>query len=415
MKKANLQVIPTMVESPFIIATIGGYTFGSCSASKFDNYGLHKDLNFPNYMKSMSVVKVNGALNQYTLTFTYQVAYGEDPNKLDKVFSRVATNRRISLSYGDWNAPNYIYKEETGIITSVTTSLDMASSTITYVVKCTSDAVGITSSNFNFPSMEAKPSDVITELVQSSKYGLNQVFTGMRDINKVLSSGLIASNDKKVKIQAQAQVTPLEYLNYLVNCMTDSKDTDDTKLSNSKYFLTVRDDVNNDLGGTYFTVDEVVAGTPVSLPADTYELDINYPADNYVMNFSLINDQSWAILYESALNVQDQKYSYTLDGDGKVRTTVAPNLIRSNVTGQVSAAERSWWSKMTSFPIQATLTLKGLTRHTMLMTYVKLNVWFHGGQKHISSGLYVITKQEDKIDSSGYRTTLNLLRVGGDQ
>jgi hypothetical protein len=48
------------------------------------------------------------------------------------------------------------------------------------------------------------------------------------------------------------------------------------------------------------------------------------------------------------------------------------------------------------------------------MTYVKLNVWFHGGQKHVSSGLYIITKQEDSIDASGYRTTLTLLRVGED-
>lgn len=415
MQKANLQVIPTMVESPFIIATIGGFTFGSCSGTKFDNYGLHKDINFPNYMKSISIVKVNGALNQYTLTFTYQVAYGDDPNKLDKIFSKVASNRRITLSYGDWNAPNYVYKEETGIITSVTTSLDMASSSITYVVKCTSDAVGLSSRSFNFPSREEKPSDVIKEMVKSSKYGLSQVFTGMRDNSKVLSNNLIASNDKKVHIQAQSGVTPLEYLNYLVNCMTDSKDTDDAQLSKSQYFLTVRDDVNNKLGGTYFTVEEVVSGSPVSLPADTYEIDINYPADNYVMQFSLMNDQSWAILYESALEVKSQKYSYTIDGEGRMITTVAPKLIRSNATGHISAAERSWWSKMTSFPVQATLTLKGLTRHTMLMTYVKLNVWFHGGQKHLSSGVYIITKQEDKIDSSGYRTTLTLLRVGGDE
>ena len=69
---------------------------------------------------------------------------------------------------------------------------------------------------------------------------------------------------------------------------------------------------------------------------------------------------------------------------------------------------------MTSFPIEATITLKGLTRPSILMTYVKLNVWFAGGVKHVSSGTYIITKQVDKIDSSGYTTTLTLLRVGGE-
>ena len=46
------------------------------------------------------------------------------------------------------------------------------------------------------------------------------------------------------------------------------------------------------------------------------------------------------------------------------------------------------------------------------MEYVRLNVIFHG-RKHISSGLYIITKQVDQIDMSGYRTTLSLTRIGG--
>ena len=70
---------------------------------------------------------------------------------------------------------------------------------------------------------------------------------------------------------------------------------------------------------------------------------------------------------------------------------------------------------MTEFPIEATLTIKGLTRPSILMTYVKVNVLFAGGVKHISSGIYIITKQVDEIDSSGYRTTLTLLRVSGDE
>ena len=68
---------------------------------------------------------------------------------------------------------------------------------------------------------------------------------------------------------------------------------------------------------------------------------------------------------------------------------------------------------MTEFPIKGSITLKGLTRPSILMSYVKVNVMFNG-IKHISSGLYIITKQTDTIDSSGYKTTLELLRVGGD-
>lgn len=408
MKKANLVTIPTLVESPFIIAKIGGYTFGSFNKGSYSSIGTHMNVDFPNYMKSINIVKVNGTVNTYTLNFSYQVAYGEDPNKLDKIFSRASVDRKITLSYGDWNAPSYIYKEETGIITNVTSALNMTNSSIDYTINCTSDAIGLTSSTFTFPAKEAKPSDELINMLSNARYGMQQVFTGMQNLSKVLSSGLIASNDKKVKLSAQVGVTPLEYLNYLINSMVDAAIE-----GASKYFLSIHDDVNNEFGGTYFKVTEVGGSNENSPSADTYELNVNFPSDNFITQFNVNNDQSWSILYNFNQDVPSQNYSYKVNNQGKMITTYAPTLVRG-VGGKISEAERNWWKLMTEFPITATLTFKGLTRPSLLMSYVKLNVWFHGGQKHISSGIYVITKQQDNIDSSGYKTTLTLLRVGGD-
>lgn len=407
-KAANLVSIPTLVQSPFIIANIGGVTFGTFSG----NY--RTNATYPNYMESMSVTKVNGTVNTYTLNFHYQVATGQDPNLLDKIFSRATKDRRIILQYGDWMAPNYIYKEEQCIITNVTTRLNMSSSSLDYTLQCTSDAIGLNSTQFNFPSRNAKPSDVILQLLSNSKYGLKDVFTGMRNKNSVLAKNLIASNDKKVQLVAQNNTTILNYLNYLVGCMVDNKTPEENKLSNSKYFLTINDDYTNDLGGTYFKVSEVSADAAVYNATDTYELDINYPGDNFVTEFSLNNDQSWAILYEYAGDVKQEEYTYNIRDDGTIETLSSPSLLTSSLTNGKSAYKSQWWSYMTEFPITATLTLKGLTRPSMLMTYVKLNVWFAGGQKHISSGTYIITKQTDSITSAGYTTTLTLLRVGGD-
>ena len=407
-KAANLVSIPTLVQSPFIIANIGGVTFGTFSG----NY--RTNATYPNYMESMSVTKVNGTVNTYTLNFHYQVATGQDPNLLDKIFSRATKDRRIILQYGDWMAPNYIYKEEQCIITNVTTRLNMSSSSLDYTLQCTSDAIGLNSTQFNFPARNAKPSDVILQLLSNSKYGLKDVFTGMRNKNVVLSKNLIASNDKKVQLLPQNNTTILNYLNYLVGCMVDNKTPEENKLSTSKYFLTINDDYNNDLGGTYFKVSEVSANAAVYNATDTYELDINYPGDNFVTEFSLNNDQSWAILYEYAGDVKQEEYTYNIRDDGTIETLSSPSLLTSSLTNGKSAYKTQWWSYMTEFPITATLTLKGLTRPSMLMTYVKLNVWFAGGQKHISSGTYIITKQTDSITSAGYTTTLTLLRVGGD-
>ena len=68
-------------------------------------------------------------------------------------------------------------------------------------------------------------------------------------------------------------------------------------------------------------------------------------------------------------------------------------------------------TKVTQYPISATLTIQGLLRPAQLMTYLRLNVIFPGGHKHISSGLYIITQQQDNIDGNGYRTTLSLTRI----
>ena len=416
MANANLVSIPTMVESPFIIVEIGGHTFGSFSGNtKGTPNGLHQNVEFPSYMKSMSVVKVNGTLNTYTIAFSYQVAFGDDPNLLDKIFSSATVDRKISISYGDWNAPEYLYKKETGIITGITSTLNMASASIDYTVKCTSDAIGLTSTSYSFPGQTAKPSDVIMDMLNNIRYGFQQVFTGMRNMQQVIAIGLIASDDKPVRLKPQVNVTPLEYLNYLVNSMRSSSDPDDGSLGSSKYFLSVHDEVDSSAGGTYFKVSKVTADSKGGSEADTYTLDINYPTDNLVTNFALVNDQSWAILYEYSQKSKQQMYSYSLNNEGKLVTTYSPSLMRDTYSGDVSPATQSWWALMTGFPIQATVTIKGLVRPSILMSYVRLNVWFHGGAKHLSSGLYIITKQEDKLDATGYKTTLSLTRVGGDE
>ena len=405
----NLVSIPTLVQSPFIVVTIGGVTFGTYTGDTYQT-----NVTYPNFMKSMSVVKVNGTVNTYTLNFQYQVRTGDDPNLLDKIFSKATVDRQITFQYGDWNAPAYIYKEEKAIITNVTSSLDMNNSMINYTVSATSDAIGLSSTLYSFPAREAKPSDVFLNLVSNSRYGLKKVFTGMRNTSNILQNSLIASNDKKVKLLAQKDVSVLEYMNYLTDSMISTSNKEGSVIQNSKYYLTIHDDFTNDVGGTYFQVSEVSKNTQTIKSTDTYEIDVNYPGDNFVTQFSLTNDQSWAILYEFNEAVKQEQYSYKIRDDGSIETSYTPSMMKSDTTDALSPSKSSWWSRMTEFPIEATLTIKGLTRPSMLMTYVKLNVLFAGGVKHISSGTYIITKQVDNIDSNGYTTTLTLLRIAGD-
>ena len=103
---------------------------------------------------------------------------------------------------------------------------------------------------------------------------------------------------------------------------------------------------------------------------------------------------------------------YKLNDDGNIETQYSPNVTTSPFYQYSTQYDTEWWSQVTQFPISATLTIKGLIRPAILMNYVKINAYFYG-QKHLSSGLYIITKQVDSISASGYRTTLSLTRIPG--
>lgn len=415
MATIKLNSVPTLVESPFIIVTIGKYTLGSYTGNKTTtSLGMLAQVNFPNFVNSLNITKVNGTVNTYTIGIIYQIAPGDDPNLIDKIFSSVSATRRLSLSYGDWRNPASIYKEETALITNVTSSLDMSASKITYTVQCVSDAMSLASAVYDFPAREAKPSDIIKEMLKDVSYGLLTVFKGMVDFQRVITNGLIASNDKKVKIEARQNMNIIEYLNFLVGAMTSvDSESKDTIIQSGNYYLAIHDDITNALGGTYFEVKEVKAGTKVS-NYDVYEVDVGYPGDNFVTQFNLTNNQQYTILYDYAGKIEQTKYIYSIDNNGQLSTQYAPSIARSKSLQKVTEQNKNWWTKVTQFPIQATLTIKGLTRPSILMSQVSINTVMYG-QKHISSGLYIITKQQDKLDSNGYTTTLTLLRIGGDE
>lgn len=415
MATIKLNSVPTLVESPFIIVTIGKYTLGSYTGNKTTtSLGMLAQVNFPNFVNSLNITKVNGTVNTYTIGIVYQIAPGDDPNLIDKIFSSVSATRRLSLSYGDWRNPASIYKEETALITNVTSSLNMSASKITYTIQCVSDAMSLASAVYDFPAREAKPSDIIKEMLKDVGYGLLTVFKGMVDFQRVITNGLIASNDKKVKIEARQNMNIIEYLNFLVGAMTSvDSESKDTIIQSGNYYLAIHDDITNALGGTYFEVKEVKAGTKVS-NYDVYEVDVGYPGDNFVTQFNLTNNQQYTILYDYAGKIEQTKYIYSIDNNGQLTTQYAPSIARSKSLQKVTEQNKNWWTKVTQFPIQATLTIKGLTRPSILMSQVRINTVMYG-QKHISSGLYIITKQQDKLDSNGYTTTLTLLRIGGDE
>lgn len=406
------------VSAPIIIVTIGDKTFGLYNKTRshleiFGRYYSAIKVNYPNYIRSLQVRKLNGQLNQYTLTLDYAITPGDDPNMMDKILSTVSKSRRITFSYGDATIPSYLYRNEEAIITQITSTPDVISSKISYTIQATSTALGLHANNFNFPQYYDKPSNIIKDvLLKNKSYGLTDIFYGMHNLEVVKQLGLIKSDDREVQIQAKINISILDYLKYLVECMSSYNDDSTGIYKKKRYMLTFYDDTQTLLDGPYFRVDTAVTSSPDKTSLATYQIDIGYPTKDFVQSFSINNNQAYSILYDYAQEITTTDSVYRIADNGTLEEINSPSLAKSSNLLKTTEANRTWWSNVTQFPIKASLTIRGLLKAILLMSYIEVNVYYYG-KKHNSSGLYIVNQQDDYIDTTGYRTTLQLIRIQG--
>lgn len=417
LRTGSLLSSPNRVEAPFVRVSIGGYTFGvyeSSSKAVRTRNGVVTETatKYPNYVQNLTVKKINGTVSQYTLNIRYTINETSDPNFFEKLFSSVSSTRSINFEYGDAMLPEYIYRNEEAIITEVSNSFQINAATIDYTIKAVSTASLTLSGTYTFPSKTAKPSDIIKSLIRSTKYHLTDVFKGMRDFSLVEQYGFIASDDRIVRIPTCTNMSVLEYISFLVSYMNPTGNTNESAIKQNVYSLSTFEDTTGTFGGAYFKVQKIQRASNALNQLSTYTIDIGYPSANVVESFNIKNNQNWSIFYNYNRELNNSDYLQRIDSKGTVERIYSPQL--TNTQFEMNEADSTWWTKVTQYPIEANITIKGLLRPAILMTYVKVNVYYFG-RKHISSGYYLITSQEDRIGLEGYKTTLGLLRVAADE
>lgn len=417
IKNKSLLSSKARIQVPWVKVTIGTYTFGifdeKTKSWGKDNAGFYQPfkIQYPQYINSLEVKKINGQVNTYTLSITYPITQHDDPNFFEKVFSSVSRSRKIIFTYGDAETPAYIYKNEEAIITKVTQTFNLQSSSIAYVVNAVSSAALSTDGSITAIGKKAKPSEEIKKLFKSNK-SLQNTFTGMKvsDLDS-----LIAGDDMEVEIESKHNISAIDYINYLAGCMIPSGSA--PGLSKEIYIMTIFDDsiTSSDKSmnkkGPYFKVSKV---STIMEHGDAYEIDIGINTSTIVRSFTIEKNENYSIYYEHQNLAHPENYVRRLNGDGQWEDLYAPTSMIRPEKFDTSAADQVWWTKATQFPINATIQIQGLLRPATLMQYVRLNVIFPGGNKHLSSGLYIVTRQVDNLSSTGYATTLGLTRIKGD-
>lgn len=383
------------VEAPYGKITLGGVTIGS-----------YTNKNYPNYLNSINTVKTNGSLNEYTINLTHQIYPGDNPNYIDNLISQNGYNK-IQIEYGDAEA-GVAYRDINALLVNAKSNFDFFNNRINYTLQATSSSIMSSINRRNYSSVTAKPSTIINKMLYETGE-LLYYFPGMADRSFVNSNNLIPSNDMEVYIDAVTNTTPLNYMNKLVSYMTPIT-SKDNKLNDSIYYMNIDDNSRNE---SYFRIKQIKTNLSASAFPFMYEVDINYPDENsLVYNFSVDTDFNWPLAYEYAGGFTT--YDYDIDNAGKVSSKQLTSNIKSIAsTKGANITDKNWWTNVTEFPVKATLEVKGLTTYTLLLNYIKVNV-FYFGQKRNSSGVYIVTGQEDSLSGNGFKTKLSLLRVAGD-
>jgi hypothetical protein len=406
------------IQVPWVKVTIGDYTFGifdektKAWGKKQDGFYTPFSIQYPQYIQSLQVMKINGQVNKYTLEIDYPITQFDDPNFFEKVFSSVSRTRKIIFTYGDAETPAYVYKDEEAIITNIQQVFNLQGSTIKYTISAVSSAALSTDGSLTKPAPghKVKPSDEIKKLFRSNK-SLQNTFTGM---SASRLEDFIAGDDMQVNIESKQNISAIDYLNYLVSCMMPAGSA--PGLSKEIYVLTIYDDsitsADRSLSkkGPYFKVSKV---STIQDHSDAYEIDVGINTSTIVRSFQIEKSENYSIYYEYQKLAHPENYVRRINGDGEWEDVYAPTSMAKPDKYKTDPSDQIWWTKATQFPINATIQIQGLLRPATLMQYVRLNVIFPGGNKHISSGLYIVTKQVDVINGNGYATTLNLTRIGG--
>ncbi len=389
-----LPVINEPVEAPYFEVEIGGITFGGYKGKKV-----------PNYVKALTAKKINNSFNEYNIKLIHQISPGDNPNYIDEIISSVKYDV-INLRYGNANT-GQIFSDNNALITDVSQHFDFINCNITYNINAISVGATVAASKHTFPAYNGKASDKIREMLWGSENSdLIKLFPGMKNQLEVERKGLIPTNDKQIFIGEHKNITTLAYLNVLINRMVSSSTPSGSNINDSIYMYSVSDSSK----GSSFKIVEVrnLKSSNIKNIPYIYEVNVGYPDDNFVLNFSVNTNFAWSLAYESSKDII--KYDYNLDSIGNLEKQRIPACYKNE---KDELGNRNLWTSLTRYPVNATLTVRGLTQNSLLMQYIKINNYMYGA-KRITSGIYIVTEQIDSIGNGVYTTTFNLMRVSGD-
>lgn len=96
---------------------------------------------------------------------------------------------------------------------------------------------------------------------------------------------MIPGDDREVEIPAKRNTNVLDYIKFLVSCMSSQNDLVRGIKKSARYVMTIHDDTSNILSGPYFKITKVTTQAQSETSVDYYTIDIGYPNKDLVTDF----------------------------------------------------------------------------------------------------------------------------------
>lgn len=374
-----------------------------------------------NYMLSLENVKNgSGSANSFTISIVYVPKPGEDADIIDKELS--FTDRKCILQYGYDNGVDKLYTDEyTGQILDY--SVEVRNGMLYYTITGYSGITPVIDNKLSFDAivpdiLEGNNSAYVdsgkTRPSQAAQKAIKDTFEkyGIKDYKVYIAEDV--KDLPEDRIEGASDVTLFQYVDSVLAQARDETQPDlsTVDLADRITYTYVISDVE---GSQNITIIKQDPKAEQSTKIIFNWMDRN---DNLVIDFK--TEFKGAILlnrkYSDKNNEEIEKYTLDDMGDPVVVESNVKNesFIVGNTANKDASKESTTWAKAVQHSYKATLVLQGMPCEIPIGTMIEVIPLIYG-RPHHTQGKYMITKVTDTLDNSGFRTTLELVKMNAEE
>lgn len=412
----------TSVYNVWVRFTVGGLTINTSDPNN-------------NYFVSLeNIINGSGQANMFTITIAFIPRMGpgltdtiEDADYIDVML--MESNRDCELQYGySYGPAGLISPLYHGMVLDY--SNEIRDGMLYYTITGYSGVVAVSNTKYNFDVVKGKrPTEVAFDAINAKLNNSESSEKNLVGYEAAYEDGVEGSDlyppdsgsgdkigpessNEKTSIGAMSDVTLFEYINSVLSMAVYSKDAD--KINT--------DDKNNILNtSTYYyrvsdTDKKIYIGRndpdDVDKQEDIVVFEWMDQSNSVIIDFK--TEFKGAVLMSFSSQIDKDTYAIGSDGKKIENAKMISNDPSGNQAKEDAISEQMTWSEATQFSYKATLILVGVPCEIPIGAYIKIVPLIYG-KPHHTGGTYMITKATDNIDSGGFITTLDLVKINSEE